>query len=305
MLHFLDKHIKGTEAVQREATIAAAAYACNHILGTKYELWNYDKYGNVIESDDWLIAEPVGVDSEDVSLLAKGKLATHYPKEPLSKKVQACFDEMLPRYEQIATDRARYKLIERLKAIGITVAVVGGLLVWGLLGAWHNHQATIAQHQAVTDNNQQGRVTVDNTFSFLLPCTPDGQPMVTDSSDLRSTQVSCSQEDSTGASTFLWQLESEVYKTSKYSPQDDYTNCAAYTSDEGEQYTVIDNHIEDVHGIKFAICNLAGSSGTVDIIAHAVTSSTMQYVRLVTDQQHENNVWEAFRGQLESFQYLQ
>lgn len=305
MLNFLDNHIRSTETVQREATIAAAAYACNHILGTKYELWNYDKYGNVRESDDWLIAEPVGVASEDVSLLAKGKLATHYPKEPLSKKVQACFDEMLPRYEQIATDRARHKLVERLKAVGITVAVVGGLLVWGLVGVWHNHQATVAQHQAVAYNNQQARATVDNTFSFLLPCTPDGDPMIIDSADLKSTQVTCSVKDSTGAVTYSYQLENEIFRTSKYGTANSSTTCTNGTADNNEQLAQVDNHTENVHGVQFQICNTAGSSGTVSIVASTVRGDSVQSIRLVTDTNHANNVWPTFRGQLESFQYLQ
>jgi len=305
MIEYFDDTLRQSKAVKSAAATAAAAYACNHVLGTNYELWLYAKNGKPLNGTTWTGAELVGIPPDDVRLLQSGQFAKKYPKEPLYRKVQAVFDEKLPTYEKSALYEVRRKFEERLKAIAITVVVVGGLLVWGLAGAWHNHQTSVAQHNDVTANNQQDRLTVDNTFSFLLPCTPSSKPLVTDDTDLKSTIVSCSEEDSTGATTYGYQLENEVYKTSRYSPQVEYSNCAAYTSDQGEKFTVIDNHIEDVHGIQFAVCNTAGSSGTVDIIARAVTANTMQYFRLTTDTTHQNNVWLKYRGMLESFEYIQ
>lgn len=304
MINYFDNALRQSKAVKLASTTAAAAHACNHVLGENYELWWYDKNGEVMEDARYVTWHRNGIDQNTVRLLESGRFAKSYPKEKLYRKVQDCFDKELPKYERDALDRARIKLEERLKVGAFIVVLLGFFLYYGLAGARDRHMASVAQNKDLTANNQQVRTNVDNVFSFLLPCTPSGAPLITVSIDLKSTQVSCSQQDSTGAITFFYQLENEVYMSSKYSPKDDYTNCAAYTSDQGERYTIIDSHIEDVHGIKFAICNMAGSSGTVDIIAHAISGNTMQYVRLITDQQHQNNVWITFRGQLESFRYF-
>ncbi len=304
-MQYLEDRLRYSKPVKRIGAATAAAAAFNHAYDTtQYEVhhFNYSKNG-VVRGDSSV--EGVGVDLEDVKLLEAGQFANEEPRNRSKKEAQKYFDKHLAEHQREVYMDMRSDLPEKLKETAIYGAIIVGALVFFGVGKLHDYQQSVVQNNTIAASNQQGRVVVDNTFSFLLPCTPTGEPSVTDGTDLKSSQVLCAQKDGAGATTFLYELENDAYKTSKYSPQDNYTNCAAYTGDNGERYTVIDNHIEDVHGIKFAICNLAGSSGTVNIIARAITGNTLQYVGLMTDQQHMNNVWSTFRGQLESFQYIQ
>lgn len=224
---------------------------------------------------------------------------------------QENFDNILIRNKERSLREEARKLRSTLVTVFMTFLVVGALLVWAGVSWYHTHQDKVAQTKFISTNNTESRVTVDNTFSFLMPCSPNlpsGHPTVSDSTDLKTTEFACTQEDSMGSFTISYTLENEVYKTNKYSPQDFYNNCnnnnLLNTNDTGEQFLVIDNHIENVHGIDFAICDTSGNRGTEDIIAKAVRGNTLQYFWQETDIQHVQNTWLKFRGYLESFNYV-
>lgn len=303
----MNKYIEEQLEYWRPTVIKIASVrAFNEVLGTSYK--TSDDGFSITHHYTHVGAPP----KAKVDLLVTGELANLYPKNPKYKKVQAVFNEEFTKQNQARVEQAKKELLKRrFESWSIITIVVIIPIIWGLISWHHNHQAAIEKSKFITANNSETKVSVDNTFSFLMPCAPNqpsGVPELGDLGGIKSATYSCSQQDPQGSSTVFYEVKNEVYTTDKYNPLDFYKTCnngqLIYTDDNGEQFTIIDNHVEDVHGINFAICNTSGNRGTVDIIAKAIKGNSLQYFWLETDSQHQQNIWLKFRGYLESFQYI-
>lgn len=203
----------------------------------------------------------------------------------------------------------KLRLSNKMRLILPPILLFVMLFAWMGFSIWLDHQAEQKAIQQSANSVRQTKkdtvVSVDNTFTVLMPCSnPDG-PGINDQEGVTTTTYTCIFTNPDGSTQNRYYTSNKIYNTGQLTAGIEYDFCGTYTDgDTQEIMKNISNTQEIINGKQFRFCEYSGDKDTWLLTAKAISGESLQTYSVIGKASAMQGIEPVFRKYVDSLRYI-